>query len=88
MQLPRYLDLIRHANLAMFITFFKSIQSDYTMGRELQDNPFHVATVRSPLTRNLAIRFPDVQDEIASAFNDFIPPTEGSCLSLGPCGLC
>lgn len=56
---------------------FQGIQSKYTMGPELNENTFHVATVRSPLTKNLAIRFADVQDEIACAFKHFIPPTDG-----------
>lgn len=47
------------------------------MGPELQQNAFHVAAVRSPLTKNLAVRFAEVQDEIACAFDDFIPRTEG-----------
>lgn len=47
------------------------------MGPELNENTFHVATVRSPLTKNLAIRFADVQDEIACAFKHIIPPTDG-----------
>jgi hypothetical protein len=60
----------------------KTIQSEYTVGPELRENLFHVATVRSPLTRALTVRFSDVQDEIACGFNDFIPPTEGLCLLL------
>ncbi|KAF9468817.1 cytochrome P450 [Collybia nuda] len=54
----------------------ETIQSKFTMGPELNENTFHVATVRSPLTRNLAVRFADVQDEIACSFKHFIPPAD------------
>ena len=43
------------------------------MGRPLVVEPYHVMIVRTPLTRNLAIRFPEVQDEIAIAFSELIP---------------
>lgn len=61
----------------LLIPFLKIVQAKYTMGPEIQQNAYHVATVRSPLTKNLAVRFAEVQDEIACAFDDFIPRTEG-----------
>lgn len=54
---------------------------DYTIGPEIRKAPFHIATVRSPLTRNLAVRFGEVQDEIAAAYADLIPATEKGALT-------
>ncbi|KAG5637312.1 hypothetical protein H0H81_005005 [Sphagnurus paluster] len=53
------------------------IQMDYTIGPEIRLDPYHVAIVQSSLTRNLVECFPDVQDEIATAFAEHIPATEG-----------
>jgi len=52
------------------------MQTKYTLGRRFDDDPYHVATVRSPMTRNLAYRFEDIRDEIVESFNDYIPVTE------------
>ncbi|KAF9468819.1 cytochrome P450 [Collybia nuda] len=51
------------------------IQTDYTLGPEIHHDPWHVGTVRSPLTRNLGIRFSDIQDEIEVSFADLVPKT-------------
>ncbi|KAJ3566941.1 hypothetical protein NP233_g6679 [Leucocoprinus birnbaumii] len=51
-------------------------QIKYTLGAPIADDQYHTATVRSSLTRNLAIRFDDVKDEIAKAFKVYVPPTE------------
>ncbi|RDB20446.1 hypothetical protein Hypma_012419 [Hypsizygus marmoreus] len=53
-----------------------ALQVDYTIGSEIHHEPYHVSSVRSPLTRNLAVRFPDVQDEIMTAFAEYIPLSE------------
>ena len=34
-----------------------------------------VHAVRTPLTRNIEVKFPDVRDEIIVAFSDHIPAT-------------
>ncbi|KAF9453726.1 cytochrome P450 [Macrolepiota fuliginosa MF-IS2] len=52
-------------------------QNRYTLGRRFDDIPYHVATVRSPLTRNLVSRFDDIRDEIVESFKDYIPLKEG-----------
>ncbi|KAG6895320.1 hypothetical protein C0992_001937, partial [Termitomyces sp. T32_za158] len=46
------------------------------MGPEAVHDNYHIEVVRSPLTRNLAARFPDVQDEIRAAFEEFVPQTQ------------
>lgn len=50
-----------------------SLQTDYTMERDIHLDPYHVRFVHVSLTRNLGVRIPDMQDEIATAFADLIP---------------
>ncbi|KAF9468818.1 cytochrome P450 [Collybia nuda] len=76
---PKMLDDIRRAGpdeVNARKALAEIVSSKYTMGPEIQEDYYHVAAVRSPLTKNLATRFADVQDEIACAFDDFIPRTE------------
>ncbi|KAJ6494229.1 cytochrome P450 [Mycena sanguinolenta] len=49
-----------------------ALQLDYTMGRELSANMFHIDIVRTKLTRNLGRCFPDIRDEISCAFDELI----------------
>ncbi|KAJ7620650.1 cytochrome P450 [Mycena polygramma] len=49
-----------------------SLQMDFTMGREITDNSYHVDVVRSKLTRNLGKCFPDLHDEIICAFDEIL----------------
>lgn len=58
-------------------TDMKRMQIRYTLGRKLDDEPYHIATVRSPLTRGLVSRFDDIRDEIVESFKDYIPLTKG-----------
>ncbi len=51
---------------------------EYTIGRDVFADPYHINVVRSALTRNIAVRFEDVADEIQEAFHDNIPMTEGT----------
>ncbi|KAK7460911.1 hypothetical protein VKT23_008839 [Stygiomarasmius scandens] len=51
----------------------ESLQTDYTMGKELRSHPYHVDVVRNSLTRNIAAKFADVKDEIECSFGDEIP---------------
>ncbi|TFK43278.1 cytochrome P450 [Crucibulum laeve] len=60
----------------------ESIQTDYMIGPQIRLDPYHVSTVRTPLTRNLASRFEDIKDEIAAAFDDLIPAKEKDWLSV------
>lgn len=56
----------------------KRLQTHYTLGRKLDDDPYHIATVRSPLTRGLVGGFDDIVDEIVESFKDYIPVTKGA----------
>ncbi|KAG6837019.1 hypothetical protein H0H93_016226 [Arthromyces matolae] len=53
-----------------------SIQTLYTMGPEITFDAYHVEVVKLSLTRSLVERFPDVQNEIGAAFDEYVPPTE------------
>ncbi|KAF4621783.1 hypothetical protein D9613_012093 [Agrocybe pediades] len=73
---PQMLEDIRRADndLMSFDEAVKeTIQTDYTMGKHLRKHPFHIATVRTPLTRNIAVRFGDIKDEVQAAFADILP---------------
>jgi hypothetical protein len=61
------------------------MQTKYMMGRGLDDQRYHVATVRTPLTRSLVDRFSDIRDEISECFKDYIPPTKGELLVMKKC---
>ncbi|KDR83206.1 hypothetical protein GALMADRAFT_239044 [Galerina marginata CBS 339.88] len=50
-----------------------TIQTDYTLGSAIRLDTYHIGIVRSPLTRNIAVRFSDVKDEIDASFKDLIP---------------
>ncbi|TCD68632.1 hypothetical protein EIP91_010287 [Steccherinum ochraceum] len=53
----------------------ESLQVDYTLGPTIHSNGYHIPIIRTTLTRNLGALFPDVRDELASAFTEIIPPT-------------
>ncbi|TFK66280.1 hypothetical protein BDN72DRAFT_156184 [Pluteus cervinus] len=59
-----------------------TLQVEFTLGKGIQDDPYHIHTVRTPLTRSLANRFPEVQDEIAASFIEHIPAKEDEWLSV------
>ncbi|KAJ7049858.1 cytochrome P450 [Mycena amicta] len=50
----------------------EALQSRYTMGPEINDNPYHVHVVLTGLTRNLHARLPDVRTEVIAAFDEII----------------
>ncbi|TFK68396.1 cytochrome P450 [Pluteus cervinus] len=82
---PQLIDDVRKAS-EEDLSFEEAInevqQIKYTLGPELQEDLYHVSTVRTPLTRNLAARFSEVQDEIAAAFSEFVPATDDEWLSV------
>jgi len=40
-------------------------------------NNYHMDVVRTTLTRNIAVRFSDIRDEIITAFSEEIPVSHG-----------
>ncbi|TDL14450.1 cytochrome P450 [Rickenella mellea] len=48
----------------------------YSLGQQLLDNTYHIHVLRTQLTRNLDSVFPDVKDEIMTAFEEIIPSSD------------
>ncbi|PPQ65601.1 hypothetical protein CVT26_000550 [Gymnopilus dilepis] len=60
----------------------ETAQSDYMIGPQIRTDPYHVAIVRTPLTRNLGSRFDDIKDEISTGFRDLIPAKDDEWTSV------
>lgn len=56
----------------------QTIQTDYTIGPHIGDNPYHVHIVRNQLKRALPNLTPEVYEEMVDAFSELIPVTEGN----------
>jgi hypothetical protein len=63
------------------LTHMQGLQTDYTLGPNITENPYHVSIVRSQLTQALPLLVPEVYDEVVMACNEFIPITQGKCES-------
>jgi cytochrome P450 len=82
---PQLIDDIRRAPedaLSFMGAAVEFLQVDYTMGKEIREDPYHIGTVRTPMTRNLPIRFPDVQEEIVTSFETLVSPKDDEWLSV------
>ena len=44
----------------------------YTMGDEVHDIPYHVAVIRSQLTWNIGKMYPEIRDEVVTAFDEVL----------------
>jgi hypothetical protein len=62
--------------------FAQLLEVRYTLGPEIETNHYHVAIVRSQLTRNLSVLFDDIRDEISCAFDDVISAKAGGSVSF------
>jgi hypothetical protein len=54
------------------------LQIDYTLDRLNKDDTYHTDVIRSKLTRNIAVTFKDVHEEVIYALEDLIPTGEDS----------
>ena len=68
----------------------QSFQIKYTLGADIVYDHYAIPVIRTTLTRNIGNRFHDMQDEIAAAFTDHMPATEGevpppACLNFPGC---
>lgn len=61
----------------MLTVHLQLVQTAYTMGAEIVSLEYHADVVRSSLTRNIGAKFPEVRDEIITAFSDEIPTKDG-----------
>ena len=55
------------------------------MGREASHNPYHGVVIRGGLTRNIGRRFPEVVDEIGTAFDDVLALKGGGMSAIFHC---
>ena len=50
---------------------------EYNFGYEIHSTPYHTTVVRTSLTRNLGVLYPDVLDELDIASRELIPQSNG-----------
>lgn len=48
------------------------MQTKHTMGPELHHNTYHVDVIRSHLTQNLSVLYPEIRDEVSVAFDEVL----------------
>ncbi|KAI0354621.1 cytochrome P450 [Trametes cingulata] len=58
------------------------VQTKYTLGHDVHDDPYHVDIIREKLTRTLPAILPDVIDELTIAIPDHIPAKDGEWVSV------
>jgi hypothetical protein len=51
---------------------WKQFNSRYTLGDEVHDNPYHIAVIRSQLTRNIGKVYPEIRDEVVTSFDEIL----------------
>lgn len=68
------LSFVPSCALGQLYTLRQLVQLKFTFG---EGEPLHIDLIRNRLTRALGTLLPDIQDEIAVAFNDYIPATDG-----------
>ncbi|KAF8574245.1 cytochrome P450 [Ramaria rubella] len=54
----------------------ENLATEYTMGRDVTSDPYHVEVTRTHLTRNLAQLYPAMREELVPAFEENIPVTD------------
>lgn len=57
---------------------------DFTLGPSIHKNTYHVAILKNQLTRGINILFPEMKDELQSAFNDLVPSSDGNAFICLP----
>ncbi|KAL0949829.1 hypothetical protein HGRIS_009864 [Hohenbuehelia grisea] len=67
----------REEELSFHAATDEALQIPYTLGPEFSSEHYHIQVVRAPLTRNLAARFADIQDEVARSFEDNVKFNQG-----------
>jgi Trm5-related predicted tRNA methylase len=54
------------------------LQPEYTLDLLNMNDEYHKDVIRSKLTRNIAVTFKEVREELVSALDDFLPTSEDS----------
>lgn len=62
--------------LSFLVPTFESLQFVPQMGPEVFLDPYHIEVIRTDLTKNIAAAFPELHDEVVTAFNDEMPATK------------
>ncbi|KAH9025148.1 cytochrome P450 [Lactarius hengduanensis] len=73
---PELVEDVRKASddvLSLYAWAIESIQFEYTLDLLEIDNDYHTDVIRSKLTRNIAVTFDKVHDEIVRSFDSSIP---------------
>ncbi|KAI6034741.1 hypothetical protein BKA83DRAFT_4542704, partial [Pisolithus microcarpus] len=50
----------------------QSTKVDYLIGPEINSNPYHISVARIHLTCNLGLYYPDIKDEVHTAFEELL----------------
>ncbi|KAF9237104.1 cytochrome P450 [Melanogaster broomeanus] len=48
----------------------ETLKVEYTLGHDVHHNRYHVPIIRSQLTRNLGVLYPEINDELVTAFEE------------------
>jgi hypothetical protein len=67
--------MYRTAKLSAISTdkLLKSLQTEYTMGRKIGEDRYHVSVIRGTMTRSLAAVFPEIREEVMESFKQVLP---------------
>ena len=60
----------------ILIGTIKFLQPEYTLDLLNMEDQFHTEIIRSKLTRNIAVTFKEVREELIMGMDDLIPPSE------------
>lgn len=75
---PLYESMSADSHVTPCRCHLQALQVNYTLGPAIMTNPYHIAIVRSNLTRALGGVFPELRDEIIHSFKAVIPETDGA----------
>ncbi|KAF8844228.1 cytochrome P450 [Paxillus ammoniavirescens] len=72
---PQFVEDVRKASkdeLSLAEAANDTMNLEYTLGQDAHHNPYHIPIIRSQLTRNLGILYPDIRNEIVTAFEEIL----------------
>ena len=55
----------------------QNTQAEYTFGAELLKDPYHVTTIRGPVTRNITAKLHDMDEETIHSLQEYLPAGQG-----------
>jgi len=55
---------------------------EHTIGHVQHHDPYQIAVIRTPMTRNIGVCFPDIRNEVVAAFEDLIPAKADEWISV------